>query len=347
MAAKVITKCVQRSDFQFSNGEWSFVWAALLGMLKGALVGFGVFMGGSIAVSWALGNAVADGLITAATATAIAGGFAVGVIAAGALYGAVAAVCDRLMNGKLICLGGDRCAIGRVMHAETSGLVDNDFGVNLLLAPHHDGVTDADLENDGLQGFLVAPQPATAGLGFTRYPDRTPGGSEILHCEFEGEGVHDQCIAWEVGAVAIGIAIGVCVAFPPACIPALIIAAAIALIAWLISLFTGDEGSPRDAAVNEESGDIKPADENGGHGDCVVITGRWVYDGGHSGWNELHPVLTVQKLPDDQCPADDDTAAFRPVLTRWCSMTMEASGPLTKAEQDEPKNRWAIAPQVG
>lgn len=348
--ARVYTQCVDRKDFQFTNGEWSFVWAGLLGLLTGAFVGFGVFLGGSIPVAWVLGNMVAGGTITEGAAVAAAGAFALAAIFVGALYGAVDAVCDRLLGGKLICLGGNRCAIGRIMKIESSSFlsIDNDFSVNLLLAPHADGISDAALESDGVQGFLVAPQPAISGLGFTRYPDRTPGGSEILHCEFEGSGVRDYCIAFKVGAVAIGVALAICIAFPPACIPALIIAGIIAFLAWLIALFTTHHGDPDDAAVDPESGDISAADESTGvGGDCVIITGTWVYDGGHSGWNELHPVLTLQKLPADQCPEDEDVTAFMSIHKMWCELTAQATDPLTTHEQGKRENQWIVGPHLG
>src|SRR6266481_2893483 len=51
-------------------------------------------------------------------------------------------VCDYILHGKLICLGGDRCAIGRVASFETvadkSGFekLDNDFSINLALCPY-------------------------------------------------------------------------------------------------------------------------------------------------------------------------------------------------------------------
>ena len=51
-------------------------------------------------------------------------------------------ICDYILHGKLVCLGGDRCAIGRVASFETvddkSGFdkLDNDFSINLALCPN-------------------------------------------------------------------------------------------------------------------------------------------------------------------------------------------------------------------
>jgi hypothetical protein len=48
--------------------------------------------------------------------------------------------CDYMLHGKLVCLGGDRCAIGHVAGFETVAdkkfpdTIDNDFSINLLLS---------------------------------------------------------------------------------------------------------------------------------------------------------------------------------------------------------------------
>ena len=49
--------------------------------------------------------------------------------------------CDYLLGGKLVCLGGDECAIGHITHFEPPSSksfpanLDNDFSLNILLAP--------------------------------------------------------------------------------------------------------------------------------------------------------------------------------------------------------------------
>src|SRR3954469_24329667 len=59
-----------------------------------------------------------------------------------AAMSALMKVCDYILYGKLVCLEDDRCAVGRVAAFETvddkSGVdkIDNDFSINLLLAPH-------------------------------------------------------------------------------------------------------------------------------------------------------------------------------------------------------------------
>jgi len=46
-------------------------------------------------------------------------------------------------------------------------------------------------------------------------------------------------------------------------------------------------------------------------GDVVIVSGRWTWDGGHSGHTELHPVKTIQKL---MSPPDDLPEEVRPPL---------------------------------
>lgn len=88
-------------------------------------------------------------------------------------------------------------------------------------------------------------------------------------------------------------------------------------------------------------------------GDFVAISGRWVYDAGHDGQNELHPVKTIQKLPEDSAvdPADFD---------RWCHRIGEAPTSQTgthadgltpdqqkvEDEQKQPWSRWVFHPVV-
>src|SRR5262249_44508759 len=90
--------------------------------------------------------------------------------------------CDYMLHGKLICLGGDRCAIGRVAGFETvddkSGFdkIDNDFSINLALCPDPLGSLQAGkahyLDNYNMakaskQGVLITEQ---AGMPVPRTP---------------------------------------------------------------------------------------------------------------------------------------------------------------------------------
>lgn len=87
--------------------------------------------------------------------------------------------CNYLLGGKLVCLGGVRCAIGTIVFIEPVGFdkpfpkdIDNDFCLNLLLFPHEveefgpgTGATDKlsnwhEITTDGIQGTLILHDPA-------------------------------------------------------------------------------------------------------------------------------------------------------------------------------------------
>jgi hypothetical protein len=114
-------------------------------------------------------------------------------------------------------------------------------------------------------------------------------------------------------------------------------------------------------------------------GDVVIVTGRWVWDGGHVGQTELHPVKTIQKvkLPPELSggynPSDTTSLAslineMRDVHDRWCRLVQEAPPPpdprggggltppqlgsLTPpqvavyASQLQPENQWELHPLI-
>lgn len=306
----------------------------------------------------------------------------VGVIVAaiGGLW-AIQVVCHFLLGGKLICLGqDDACAIGRVAQIEPVGYgksdferLDNDFSVNLLLAPHLPDATKAEIENDGLQGSFIKQQdPETTGLSFGGYStDNFPGDQiPVFHAEFEGSRIHDFC---ETAPAALAVfttatAIGVAICFIPvvgwiACLIAIVagaligaaIAGAMIINAWNDAL----PGSAKDAEVHPGDGDLHAMDpdtKNGG--DYVIIHGRWCYDAGHSGWNELHPARSVQKIPlkvdesgEPRPPwkegSDEaEIKAFEKIKERWCRHTGYAEDPEVKKEQGKPENNWVCHPAV-
>src|SRR5207249_2529415 len=67
----------------------------------------------------------------------------------------------------------------------------------------------------------------------------------------------------------------------------------------------------------EGAGDLNP-------GDVVVIHGRWVYDAGHTGWNELHAVLSLQKIGDTvDAAAAGNLADFPDLRQRCCELTRQ------------------------
>jgi hypothetical protein len=121
-------------------------------------------------------------------------------------------------------------------------------------------------------------------------------------------------------------------------------------------------------------------------GDVVIVTGRWVWDAGHSGHTELHPVKTIQKLmtpphvlPPEVRPAGPDYDPRNPLPARvtdeiarthdeWCRLASEPPPPfdprqpgglsdpqlasLAPAQHDlynrqrQPENSWSVHPLI-
>ncbi len=98
-------------------------------------------------------------------------------------------------------------------------------------------------------------------------------------------------------------------------------------------------------------------------GEPVVIRGRWVYDGGHDGYNEIHAVRTVQKTP----AAPLDEAKFKDFHDEWCrdlgkvvpgdappvgtssippTVTLTPAQNATRDAQARPENRWTYHPAI-
>lgn len=297
----------------------------------------------------------------------IVAAFAIGPVAvfvvAISLMWAMNKVCSFLLGGKLICLARDQCVIGRVVQLEPVGWqkegfekIDNDYSVNLLVAPHLPTATADLIENDGSQGTRMKQKiPETDGLDWSGYTTNQYAGVHIpvLHCEFEGSRIKDFCDAVPAALAALAVAAALC--FIPiigwiACLIILAVGAAIAGAILLSAWFGAHDGDPHDAEVNPGDGDLNAMDLSGAGGDYVVITGDWVYDSGHSGWNEFHPAKSVQKLSGAPywLEGDDEPSveAFRPVLDRWCGEIGTASSPLVVEEQRKDENRWVYHPAV-
>lgn len=260
--------------------------------------------------------------------------------------------CEWWLYGRLICLGGDRCAVGLLLTVEPPDekdgfdRFDNDYSINLVLAPHTIGASQATVENEPIQGDLIKNQPAiqALGIGFEGETAGPPDVAEtaVLHCEFEGAGVYDLYIAFIVAlalAIAAGVAQIICMLGIPiiswiACIIAIILAVvalAVALIALPASLT--DKGDPSDVGLAE----LQPGK------DILVVEGEWVVDPVHGGWNELHPIKHAQwtsewtgAWPDDIMNKADE----------WCLALAETRDALTAANQRKPENQWRIHPMV-
>jgi len=312
-------------------------------------------------------------------------------------------VCDYILHGKLVCLGGDRCAIGRVASFETvddkSGFdkLDNDFSINLALCPNPLSGLQPGIKNRipnhlgevaNKQGELIKEQPGMPTPSeletvsqkaisprftgtFTKIhtflslsnpiPEKIANESDsttwhvpVFHCEIEGERAKLVCAAanalWSpisntVCKIKIfGIPIGkaLCTLITYALLPYI---AGVLAAAWV--------AGSNDNRDFDGGGDLK-AD------DLVLIRGRWVYDAGHQGWNELHPVKHIQKIPDEQVCTWE---RFDELRDRWCGETAKVpphafatpgAKPQDMTPEQEavydaqlaPENRWVFHPEI-
>lgn len=167
----------------------------------------------------------------------------------------------------------------------------------------------------------------------------------VLHCEFEGSRIRDMLNALD--AFSFGgkwckknfLFRAFCVVLQTAFAP---LALATLAVAWA----TADDGSP--AGALQGGGTIN-------NKDTVIVRGRWVYDGGHGGYNEIHATRTVQKVFN----IPSSPAEFEKFRKQWCDRMGEVphSGapgvrPQSPAEQStydnqqEPENQWTLHPDV-
>jgi hypothetical protein len=283
---------------------------------------------------------------------------------------AIIAYCRWWLYDRLICLGGDVCAVGRLLGVEPpenkSGLdaFDTDYSINLLLAPHDIGATQAQVESDGIQGNLIKNQPdiISEGLDFSGETSQVHSSdpkSAILHSEFEGGGVYKlllSCLAALGYTVAALIAATIICAIPVigwiACLIISLIFAAItaAIVGIGMANALDDKGNPYD--VNPNLGVLEQGK------DLLVVKGTWVFDTAHEGWNEIHPIKHCQRIGmwagsweaefdklKDLVPANVtvDTAVF---VKYWCDAIAASDTPGTHTNQAKPENQWEIHPVI-
>jgi hypothetical protein len=360
MAYKEYTKCVKPADF--SNFGFNMVgYIAHLSLLFGVVwaTTAAILIGGPIAISIAI----------AITFEAI-------IVMRWFLY------------GRLICLGdpGVCSVIGIVVHhsasdpALTESRGDNDYNMNLLLAP----LSPADYADlrpefrapneywDPPQGHLLEKNQAVLNIGMG-YPSND-SYLKTLHIEFEGDGVYNLLqLAYVTMAFLLAMlalwALG-------AGIGASIVALFVFILAFILpalglTLWTppGAPGSGNPIDVDDSFGNyalnLKP-------GDVVVVRGQWVYDSGHNGWNEIHPVRHGQVIGTLRKQDDIDDEQWRKrtwadfsyteanagspgfVLPdefdrfqqHWCGALDDAKSANDDRSRDKPENDWGLHPFV-
>ena len=303
------------------------------------------------------------GLAPGLIATAIGVGLALlagAVFAALSIGGLTALVlyCRWWLYGRLVCLGGDRCAVGLLVATHPPSnktgfdAFDTDYSVDLLLAPSKSGDDDATVLG-GFQGELIRKPATVTSHGwdyqgeFAEVPVLLPVGAPpglrkmpILHAEFEGGGVWVlyNCALAALALVVVGT---VLCAIPIIGWIACLIAAALALLIVGIGAIVAlnDTGSPTD--VDPTLDDLHSLK------DVLLVRGTWVYDSAHEGWNEIHPIKHCQRILDVSSgvlmgwPADIDAR-----VRAWCGAVTDATSAATTDLQSRPEHQWTVHPVV-
>ena len=298
------------------------------------------------------------------------GGNPLGGAISGALWiAAVFDLCRYLSGGKLICHDLKVCVIGRIVQLipvgqDKSGLeqMDDDFTFNIVMSPHASTESVSDIAaTDPYQGKYIQPQPGPMSLGlgyegesvkFTNLTDDT----EVLHCEVKGCRVHDVCVVLKLLAFPTAAAAVICSIPVIGWVACLIALAAVALLTLIVGgiVWAATHNGDLNDVLDPNSGFPEAADPDTGlGGDVVLVRGDWVYDAGHAGWNEIHPVRYVQKLeiPTEfhgDNPADTVLVERfkREILDPWCFEVAKTDDPQVRAEQDKPENSWHIHPWI-
>ena len=305
-------------------------------------------------------------------------------------YGIVTAFCDWFFHFRLICIQDNQCAVGTIGRIEISRDFldpDGDFNINLVLAP----VAITSLLNASAQ--LALPLPPTHARYLTKFFDGSSSGqpdlpwrpdikstlseddvnagekgTTALHCEIEGTRMMTICTATKVATFlgsVVGFLLGAAVLAACAAsgvffllclllaiVVALLVTGVIGLAGYGIGYAAGSEGSPEDVATDPDSGTVEV-------GDCIAMIGDWIYDSGHDGWHELHPVKGLLRLQrkdeqskhahkkDDQSKTDPCLTMTEARIKKICSMVRSREDPVTKQAQGLAANQWLTHPRVG
>lgn len=346
---------------------------------------------------------LAFGLSGLALFTTLAAGIAILVLGSVFLVGALIAVdlalvyaCYWYLHGRLICLGNrftctdqngnpvplpdnQECAIGvigasgghsgifrpRISGLNPSKFGDDDSTMDILLAP---GPTTYDNPNfndywEQVQGYLIAPNADIGAIGLAYAQlDNDVNYVKYLHCEFEGSGIQDF-LNWLLVILAFLVAILAVQALVPGIGTILawllaIIAAVLTVLAG-VNLFTGalNPSAPGDPT------DVSPSPGNLQAGDIVLVTGNWIYDSGHVGWNEIHAVHFCMKIAEIVTNSDGTWSWPSAILadsgmglatpaqvtaarSQLCCALRTAGGAVKGGSTTDPGNNWVIHPVI-
>ena len=145
------------------------------------------------------------------------------------------------------------------------------------------------------------------------------------------------------------------------------------VLCFLARLFTLPTtlGFVAEAWAKARDGDYHDAMEGNGElhvGDLVLVRGRWTYDAGHQGHNEVHAVRTIQKIPEPPAtgqpalpPPGSEPTRFEGFYQTWCELAGQAppdhdpgqppagmtpAQAQTYANQQLPRHRWQVHPDI-
>lgn len=273
-----------------------------------------------------------------------------------ALFTSAVIYLDWWLTGRLICLGLDQCVVGIIAGLGPANPIekggDNDFSMNLLLAPGP--ITYAAPKetywNTAPQGHIVAEQPVILGIGRAYVQDE--GHKKYvtsIHSEFEGDGIA-VLLKWAKVILALLIAS----LFVPPVIKAILAVLAIFLTLMnVLDVVTAPPGL-------QGAGDPRDVDPFLvlAKGDIVAVKGSWVYDSLHHGWNEIHPVTACEvvgrmplpdlgALPDPPTPWPpefDSAPKVQAFVDEWCRAIQDADDAEDGGSRDDPANGWVIHP---
>jgi hypothetical protein len=332
------TECRQPADFDFQFSPYS---AALILALVAAVVAPLLVLTNLVLVPIAIGAAI--------------------LLIAGARF---------YLYERLVCLGPLQTAIGVVSGVTRASARrtlldkygDDDATMGVFLSP---GPTDFSSPIDDYwnssQGELIRPNSAVVNIGLPYASSTGDHRTYVmrLHCEFEGSGVY-EFLQWLKLVLVLLLALLALLLLAPQAAALLILF--LKLLALLFGSFglanfflPGVEGDPTD--VNPDLRDLKS-------GDMVVVTGDWIYDSGHVGWNEIHAVHSCQRMsdgsgvillklnPDGTWPADIggglglDAVHLPMTLARWKQAIADATVAVKGGSRNDPANDWILHPIV-
>lgn len=323
---------------------------------------------GAIAWGWITAGIIITDLVIAAVTGSLVPGL--GFVAWATFVAGIFDLCRFLHGGKLICIEDNICSIGRIMElipvgADKSGLenMDDDFTFNILPSPHSPVEILAEVAMDPHQGEFMQEQSESSDLGLTYSGqsvkfDNIDHDTEVFHVEVKGCRVHDVCNVLKAMSIA-GVAVPIICSIPIlgwiACASAAAVWLAVTLAAVGIAWAATHNGDINDV-YDPASGELRAADPiTGEGGDVVIVKGDWVYDAGHAGWNEVHPVRHVQKITYDidsiyqgmdKADATLVEKFKKEVLDVWCFYVKQADDEDVKESQGKLENHWKIHPLI-